>query len=214
MPGGTLFDRLFRRKFWWVGQGAQPWRLLQKPNTRPLALVAADFTLHANDSGKTFFVLPGWYGQGRADQNVVWDLKTATQKVRAYYTHLNLSEPAILWAIHFDAAATDETLKLLDSDFLVQGAADESIPILLCGHTHETKIKPLSPKTTAFVCGTTSQANLGNSLDYSSTVNDCQLLEVRVPDDPKQTLTVNVIWFRYDTGKGRFLEVPYQATLT
>lgn len=212
MPGGTLFDHLFQQ-FWWAGQGAQPWRVLQKPGTRPLAVVAADFTLHPNDSGKTFFGLPGWYGQGRVDQSVIHDLRTTTQDVRDYCTGQGLDEPAVLWAIHFDAAATDEALKLLDSDFLVQAAAEERIPVILGGHTHESKIKPLSPTTTAFVCGTTSQANVGSSLDFSATVNDCQLLVIDVPDDREQPLAIEVTWFRYDTGQGRFVQVPYQARL-
>ncbi len=212
MPGGTLFDNLFQN-FWWVGQGFQPWCVLEKPYTRPLAIIAADFTFCANDSGKWFFSIAGWYGQGRVDQNVVWDLKAKTRDVRDNYTDDDLGEPAILWAIHFDAATTDETLKLLDSDFLVQAAAEENIHILLCGHTHESKIKPLSPTTTAFVCGTTSQANIGSSLDYSSTVNDCQLLTINVPDDPNLPLAIEVTWFRYDTGQGRFVQVPYQARL-
>lgn len=214
MPGGTLFDQLFHA-FWQAGQGAQPWRLLQKPYTRPLAIIAADFTLHPNDSGKPVFALPGWYGQGRVDQQIVMDLKTATQDVKEYCTHpdIDIGEPAVIWAIHFDAAATDELLKLLDSDFLVQAAADAHVPALLCGHTHESKIKPLSATTTAFVCGTTSQANIGSAQDYSTTVNDCQLLVIDVQDDPKRAPAIEVTWFRYDSAQGRFLEIPSQARL-
>jgi hypothetical protein len=187
--------------------------LLQKPYTRPLAVVAADFTLKAHDNGKAFFVLPGWYGQGRVDLQVVKDLKAKTQDLRDLCREQNLDEPALLWAIHFDAAATDETLKLLDGDFFTQAAEEEKITAVLCGHTHESKIKPLGAVTTAFVCGTTSQANISNALDYSSTVNDCQLLTVDVPDDPKQRPTIKVTWFRYDGSQGRFVEIPYEARL-
>jgi hypothetical protein len=104
-----------------------------------------------------------------------------------------------LWAIHFDPCSTDATLQLLHSDRLVQAAKDAGVTTILCGHTHESKVKPLSDTTTIYVCGTTCQAR--RKRDDPPVQNDCQILQIDVDSSTptaQPALEVCVTWYRYD----------------
>jgi predicted phosphodiesterase len=203
LPGGTRFDGVFNAH-WPAGfQGVWAWCV---PNTvRPLVLVGADFALGRRDLGRSHYWLPGWLGQGRAigrhNRVTLTQLQSATQKVRAHFRTAR-GEPVVLWAVHFDVFSPDESLQLLDSASLVRAARAEGVPIVLAGHTHETKIKPVAsppaamaagapfPAALVVVCGTTAQAGAAQG-------NDFQVLTLDVPDDPAGKITLSVDWYRY-----------------
>ncbi len=212
--GGTRFNTIFNA-YWSVGQGAQPWRIIQKVGQRPLALAAADLTLERGDDGKRVFFLPGYFGQGR----VRTDARSPLQSLRGVTTRLRdecrykygSAHPVLIWAIHFDPSATDELLKLLDSDYFIHAAAEDGVAAVLCGHTHDAKVKPLSEVTTAYVCGTTSQACTSSTRDHSTTVHDCQMVTVDAPEASTEAPDVEVTWYRYHVVQGKFLELPRHA---
>lgn len=212
LPGGTAFDRFFNAH--WPGgfQGVSAWCL--PIAARNLVVVGADFALGRRDLGKRHYWLPGWLGQGRVtgphNQGTLAQLQTATQNLRAQLRTAS-GDPVILWAIHFDVFSPDESLQLLDSASLVRAARDENVPVLLAGHTHETKIKPVAslastmmlgasaPAAAVLVCGTTAQAG-------ASQGNDFQVLTLDVPDGPAGPLTLSVDWYRYSRLR-RFVRV-------
>jgi hypothetical protein len=101
-----------------------------------------------------------------------------------------------VWAIHFDPFSTDPTLQLLDSDLLVEASEAAGVDVILCGHSHETKIKPLNRRTTVCACGTTSQAG--------APFNDCQVLQFVTDDIHFGPPEISVLWLRYDVALGRF----------
>lgn len=234
-PGSGDFDAVFNdlarpRQFWKVQQGAQIWQLMKKPGGRPLALIAADLTLHPLDLGQVHFA--GWLGQGRAYPNVVADLEQKTQDVidacrqaahdrpgEEYWEH-----PAIIWAIHFDVTTAAHTLKLLDADNLIQALKRRSIPALLCGHTHESLLMPVTWTTNALIAGSATQGATLNRFDPAETANDIQLLQVDVPDSTVDPLKIEVTWFRYrpftstaastaSLPKGRFIPIASKVSI-
>jgi hypothetical protein len=185
-PGGRRFDTVFcppgGLQFWCAGQGvAHGIALLRSPWV--LHVVKADFTLRRYDGGKPFYWLPGWLGQGRVKQSVLDLLTAATTQARDEYANQGWS-PITLWAIHFDPFTTDATLSLLESEKLAQAAKDLNVPAILCGHTHESKLKPLSDATCVFACGTTAQAD--------SPQWDCQAIEVDADDAGNRPPTIRV----------------------
>jgi hypothetical protein len=169
----------------------------------------ADFTLRGHDRGLRFYGLPGWLGQGRVRRATLWGrpglkgLVDETKQWHDFYRQEGLI-PVLIWAIHFDPFTTDGTLQLLGSDLLVQAAQDAGVTAILCGHTHESKIKPLSATTTVYACGSTAQAG--------SPQNDCQVLEVDVPEDGSAGPSVRVTWFRYDNASGQFRRLMAGST--
>jgi 3',5'-cyclic AMP phosphodiesterase CpdA len=206
-PGGTEFDTIFNdtarpRQFWVARQGAQKWQVLKKPGGRPLALLAADFTLASTDLGEIRY--GGWFGQGRAYQKIVLDLEKATtdlvsdcQQWGRKVGDRTWEDPAILWVIHFDPTSTSRTLHLLDAGNLIQAATRLKIPALLGGHTHESLVRPLTLTTNALVAGTVCQGQALNRFDPAEAANDFQILRIEVPDRPAEPLAIDVTWYRY-----------------
>ncbi len=216
LPGGKQFDRVFcpgamrGQPYWCQGQGYGQALTGAVAGKARLNVLKADFSLRSRDRGKRHYGLPGWLGQGRVLKSILFGkpggprgLVAETQMWRDYFIQqLNLT-PVNIWAIHFDPFSTDELLKLLDSDLLVGAAKAAGVTAILCGHTHESKVKPLSDTTTVFACGTTTSAH--------SAQNDFQILEIEVPDGGKALPTFRVTWYRYDTPLGRFVRL---ATVT
>jgi hypothetical protein len=198
-PGGTVFDQVFcagpAPRLWHQGRRVAHGLVLQQGNSI-LHILKADFTLRHGDHGQKFYMLPGWFGQGRVEQPILDQLVDATEQARNYYR--NLGSLTTLWAIHFDPFTTDETLKLLDSELLAQAAQKLRIPAILCGHTHETKLKALSDATFVFVCGTAAQVG--------SPHWDCQVIEITTDDYGQVPPTFRVQWYRYQQGKLKFLQ--------
>lgn len=190
--GGRVFDQVFDPKkgmsFWSAKQGVAHGVSICR-GASVLHIVKADFTLHRGDSGKWFYMLPGWLGQGRVEQTVLDDLVAATKHARCQFTDEGC-HPVTLWVIHFDPFATDQVLLLLESAKLAKAAQELNVVAILCGHTHETKLKPVSDKTVVYVCGTTAQAG--------SPQWDCQSIEVVTDDNGTLPATIHVDWYRYD----------------
>ncbi len=218
LPGGTAFDKPFNAHWPARFQGVWAWWV---PNAvRNLVVVGADFALGRRDPGKRDYWLPGGLGQGRVtgphNQATLAQLKNATQALHAQCRTANL-DPAILWTIHFDVFSPDESLQLLDSARLVQAAREEKVPILLAGHTHETKIKPVAspagvlaagvsaPAACELVCGTTTQAGALQG-------NDFQVLTLDVPDAADGSITVTVDWYRYSRLR-RFVRIRSECRI-
>jgi hypothetical protein len=198
-PGSQVFDRVFcphlGTRFWCAGQGVAHGVSILRANS-VLHIVKADFTLRRGDGGKRFYWLPGWLGQGRVDQTVLDQLVDATKQVRDDYEKQGW-KPITLWAIHFDPSTTDQTLLLLEWEKLAQAARDLKVMGILCGHTHESKIKPLSDSTFVYACGTTAQAG--------SPQWDCQAIEVLTDDSGVSPPTIRVNWYRHDNGQFSFI---------
>jgi len=199
-PGGSVFDQVFPSPYWFSGQSTKNGIAIRRGSI-VLHVVKADFTLRTRDSGKAFYYLPGWLGQGRVRHSVLNSLVDRTQRVCKHIRNQGY-EPFTIWAIHFDPYSTDSTLSLLNSDRLANAAKKAQVTTVLCGHTHESKIKPLSDMTTVYACGTTCQSN--------SEQNDCQVLEIEAPENTHSYLhvrrhKVHVTWYRYDGQHFRIL---------
>jgi 3',5'-cyclic AMP phosphodiesterase CpdA len=201
-PGGNVFDRVFCPlggvQLWSAGQGVAPGVAIYR-GSWVAHLVKADFSLHRRDGGKPFYWLPGWFGQGRVLQTVLDQLIKATKRARDDITQNHL-KPVTLWAIHFDPSSTDRALELLDSRLLAQQAAELDVKAILCGHTHETKVKPLSPKTLVYACGTVAQAG--------SPQWDFQIIEITTDDHGHTPPKISVRWYRFDKGVFSLLSGP------
>ena len=198
-PGGVVFDGVFcpknGRQFWRAGQGIERGVALQK-GTAVVHIVKADFTLHRGDHGRPFFWLPGWFGQGRVRQTVLDELVDVSKRLR-HDIEQDGYIPITLWAIHFDPTTTDQTLILLEWERLAEAAKTVPVTAILCGHTHETKVKAIASGTSVFACGTTAQA--------ASPFWDCQIIELETADLGGALVAVRVHWYRYDRGQFRFL---------
>lgn len=207
-PGGSVFDDVFcptkGPQLWCAGQGVAPGTAIRKGST-VVHIIKADFSLRRGDHGRpSYRLVPGWLGQGRVNQVVLDELVSVTDNVRDQITRRGWV-PITLWAIHFDPTSSDPTLALLDSKLFGDAADTADVSAVLCGHTHETKIKPLSSRATALVCGTTSQAR--SSL-AALTFWDCQVIELECSDDDGTLDSIRVQWYRYERGQFRLIGAP------
>jgi 3',5'-cyclic AMP phosphodiesterase CpdA len=218
LPGGTTFDTVFcpgpnqGSQYWCAKQGFS-FRGGTKAGNAAVLTWTIDFSLHDKDQGKLHYGLPGWLGQGRVLREILYgpngtaaapdpgSLVDDTQSWRQHAIDRDLA-PVVIWAMHFDPFSTDGLLQFLDSDLLVEATSKAGVSAILCGHTHESKIKALSSKTAVFACGSTTAA--------AEAHNDFQVLEIDVPDDGPQDPTFRATWYRYDSpplGTGTFLKV-------
>jgi predicted phosphodiesterase len=194
-PGGRFFDRVFcpnaGLRFWCARQGVSHGVAIRRGNW-VVHVVKADFTLHRGDGGQRFYWLPGWFGQGRVDQTTLDQLVAATNRARNDIEQRHW-KPVTLWAIHFDPLTMDQKLLLLESEKLVHAATNLKVTAVLCGHTHESNLKPLAQTTFVYACGTTAQA-------YSPHW-DCQAIEVETDDGGTSPPQVRIQWYRYGNGQ-------------
>lgn len=195
-PGGIVFDSVFAN-FWSVGQSAQALCYISR-GSRTLLVLGADFSLRRGDKGERFWCIAGRYGQGKVYDDPIKELRSLTHLWRQHFANSGDDRnAAILWAVHFDPFTTDATLQLLESGELARAAADDGIRAILCGHTHESKVKPLSQKTAVYACGSTTQS-------HSPQGNDCQIIQIELADDPtRDPDTIRVTWYRYDSADPR-----------
>ncbi len=218
LPGATVFDSVFcpgagiGRPYWCEKQGfaffGGP-----KAGKATILIWTIDFSLPSADRGKRHYGLPGWLGQGRVSRKILYGPNgTAAALTPASLVGQTLSwrqhaieqglTPVVIWAMHFDPFSTDGLLQLLDSDLLIEATGQASVSAILCGHTHESKVKPLSLTTAVFACGSTAASGEPH--------NDFQVLEIDVPDTGPQIPTFRVMWFRYESpplGAGVFRKV-------
>jgi hypothetical protein len=214
-PGGTAFDAVFGAH--WRGGFHGVWAWCVPNVVRNLVIVGADFALGRRDFGRFHYSLPGWLGQGRVNAKTLQDLVNATRKLRLAQASGTGCAPLILWAVHFDPFASDGSLQLLESGKLVEAAQAEHVPIILAGHTHETKVKPTAKMTgilppagtaraiMAITCGTTAQAG-------ASQGNDFQVLTFTVPDDGGGATTLSIEVYRYH-GLRRFVHIKSDVSV-
>ncbi len=215
LPGGRVFDTVFCPG---PGQGNPYWCQRQgfafaggpTRGKASLLIWTIDFSLRSTDRGRRHYGLPGWLGQGRVQRKILYGAKgTPTAPTPASLVGQTLSSrqhavgqgltPVVIWAIHFDPFSTDGLVQLLDSDLLIDATRQAGVSAILCGHTHESKVKPLSATTAVFACGTTSASGEPH--------NDFQVLEIEVPDAGPPDPTFRVTWYRYESpplGTGLF----------
>jgi DNA repair exonuclease SbcCD nuclease subunit len=132
-PGGTEFDRVFR-SHWPASPAKVKRRVLQDLITGTnLGLVGADFCLLTGADAS----YPSLYyrcGQGKAYKQVISAMKAETQALRSAYEDIGIT-----WVVHFPPCAIDggdPALELLDREFVLDAARDESIRLILAGHLH------------------------------------------------------------------------------
>ena len=200
-PGGTEFDKLFRaapRHYWRHKQGFALVHTLKRGNAM-VQIWAMDFTLRRGDPGVMHYFHPGKYGQGRVQRDILYGAKGSPAKPDAtslvqqsiderVKAKKNKRELVTIWAMHFDPTSTDPDLQLLDSRELIEATERAGVSAILCGHTHESKVKALTSTTTVFACGSTAQAN--------NEQNDFQVLGIDVPGAGGPA-TFRVTWYRY-----------------
>lgn len=157
-PGGQGFEVVFDRdwsllseqpglKVHGVGGGG---RALSDPDsvrffqftkgTERLLIFCADFTLRApHDS--CYQSNFGYMGQGRVYLDTVGLLKDLTMVARMCTRPKN----AVIWLIHFPPEDTDQqcatcnNLSLLDSEYLIEAAAECQVDLFLAGHIHKQR---------------------------------------------------------------------------
>ena len=205
-PGHVVFDGIF--PLWYVGQGAQElFRRTRQGMT--LVLLGADFTLRPGDLGgvgPTTFV-SAWtslfsiwhYGRGRVYDGTLQALRTLTQKVRQ-----ECQPCVVLWVVHFEPESTKAGLELLDDQLLVQAATEEQVPAIFCGHTHQSRLRPLAGgASTAYVCGTTTQFYV-----QPPDTNAVHMLQIDVPDDSPAQPVITCQRYAYDPIRKGFVIDP------
>jgi len=211
-PGATDFDIVFRttavqRGYWDIGQG---WDRVGGRVRQGMALRvwAIDFTLRPWDYGKRNYLLPGWLGQGRVLADVLYGNPggpgkpapgSLVDEAQRWAKAMRAKEltPVAVWAIHFDPFGSNPLLELLDSGLLAEATREANVVAVLCGHTHETKVKPLTDKTVVLACGATTAA--------AEPCNDFQVIEIDPPSDPavNPRPVFRVTVYRYDGPAGQ-----------
>jgi hypothetical protein len=155
LPGGREFDSRFGRA-WSSGQGAQPLGRIEKQGIG-LLLVGADFSLRRLLDSEALRL--GWCGQGRAYRDIVKSLKRISMEHRRDCENRNVI-PEVVWVLHYPPEHPTETrsLKLAESNFLVDSALHCGVQTILSGHTHQAVQYDLrGGRSRVFCAGTASQ---------------------------------------------------------
>ncbi len=144
---------------------------------RHVVVIGADLTLQSFLASRPNRANSGWFGQGRLYPDVLTDLIQMTRTEQKASVSAGDPMPLIVWAVHFDPFTASGDLELIGSRNLVHAADKCGVSIVLGGHSHEPKIKPLSRFCNAYICGSTMQ-------DQNQHGNFFQILEIQVPEDP------------------------------
>jgi hypothetical protein len=203
-PGDATFDAVFGAA-WGARQGVQElWR--GSKDGVSLVLLGADFTLRPGDlgDGGSVWFGPSWpgllsvwhYGRGRVYDEPLQALQALTRKARK-----ESSSCVVLWVVHFEPDSGRRELELLDDHRLVQAAAEEHVPIILCGHTHHSRVRPLAGGVSAaYVCGTTTQYYV-----RPPDTNALHILEIDTTENPAAPPAVNCFRYAYNPVRKTFL---------
>lgn len=188
-PGGnTRFDDLFGN-YWRAGRGAQVLWAGQRDGAH-LALVGADFCLAAGDNAG--LAVYGHFGRGHVTEEVTDPLVALTQEVRQQHPH-----GVILWVIHFEPDAAENTLALYDPDGLLGEAVAQARPdAILCGHTHLASTEKQFANARVFVSGTTTQW-------YAPYGNYLQVVEANIDPADGTSPQLRFIPFQYGQRDGQ-----------
>jgi 3',5'-cyclic AMP phosphodiesterase CpdA len=166
IPGWTNFHKVFH-KHW--GSNVKINSL--KSDNFCVGIIAADFGLRsARDS--TLPQLVNMYAQGKVYQDTLDELVSATNSY--IDDHIEESEVAIIWALHFPPLAPNlpPYMELLDSANLISAANQTGVMLILSGHTHYP-FELSSPRTDFQMLGA------GSATQFDSSVgNHCQVITV------------------------------------
>jgi 3',5'-cyclic AMP phosphodiesterase CpdA len=135
-PNCRTFDLLFQDH--WARSDPQiSTAILNRPDTEPLAVLAADFALRA-EGDAAFPTRWMRYGQGYAYEDVLEKMVKKTSELRTRFSGIG-----IVWAIHFPP--TNECRgfcgyqELRYHSRVVEAAGSSGVKLILAGHIHEKK---------------------------------------------------------------------------
>lgn len=215
-PGSPGFERHFGthwdfdRGDTYVIGGSDPrvrmLSLVQDDDSTALVIGLADFALGLFYDAELPF---GYVGQGKAHVAVAHELARCTRIALREAREAGFRAAAI-WAVHFppNFPNVDDRLRLLDSEILLDAAADCGVRAFIAGHTHQqlmyealaTRQKGEKAISIPVHCsGATT--GLGPDATFSFSV-----LDVAVSGDDAAQLRVE--HHRYDSAAGVFALVP------
>jgi 3',5'-cyclic AMP phosphodiesterase CpdA len=165
-PGGRNFHSLFH-KHW--GSDVKVNSLSN--DAFSVGIIAADFSLRTARHSK----LPqtvNMYSQGKVYQDTLDDLVSATNSY--INAHIEESEVAIIWALHFPPLAPNlpSYMELLDSANLIAAANQTGVLFIISGHTHYP-FELSSPREGFQLLGAGSVTQFDSSVG-----NHCQVITV------------------------------------
>jgi 3',5'-cyclic AMP phosphodiesterase CpdA len=166
-PGGKNFHRLFH-KHW--GSDVKV-NSLANDNFN-VGIISADFSLRTARDSKLLLRPVNMYSQGKVYQDTLDDLVNATHSY--INAHIEESEVAIIWALHFPPLAPNlpSYMELLDSANLISAANQTGVLFIISGHTHYP-FELSSPRESFQMLG------VGSATQFDSPVgNHCQVITV------------------------------------
>jgi 3',5'-cyclic AMP phosphodiesterase CpdA len=185
-PGGTAFDGTFGA-YWHKGLGGVQSFLRNKDDTT-LAVIAADFCLQ-HVYGATDYL-----GQGCAYEDVVTALVEETDIIRIANPNVG-----IVWISHFPPLLDiDHSLKLLETERLLNAARDNGIRYVIAGHLHRNQFNTYAD-INVICTGTASCTGAGELHGYW-----IQQFDVGV--EPAGDVSVTLTKYRYKHVEGAFIE--------
>jgi len=180
LPGNKSFNREFQA-YWPLGKKVTT-LLVLRGSSEQLALIAADLSLvrFRDAQGLRFEYL----GRGKAYKRLVDNLvRETTMQRQAYGNQLG-----VVWLIHFPPCfpSISSTLRLLDEQMLLAGAASAGVTDLFLGHTHEMN---------SYHVGALHMHCAGTATQYvSSSGNSIHVREVTVSGSHTQVQSTDLRW--------------------
>lgn len=174
---------------------------LEKDNAA-LAIIAADFSLDSSHASTGGFA---YIGQGRVISDALTELKVSTRLLQQLYDQTN-TKLFIIWAVHFPPLFPNciPELDLLNSQELVDAASDQSVSLILSGHTHCTlhytivqNNRPIKVQCAGPSCGLSSHLDFGLSV-------------IEVDFTTHGGFAANTTYFKWDGS--RFTATPLSST--
>jgi hypothetical protein len=153
-----------------------------------LVLLGVDLSLRRHDMGSSVM---GFLGQGRAYPKRLAALSALTRQARSRFPGC-----AVLWVMHFEPAAVDPFLGLLDERHLIAALQQDPTDAIFCGHTHQSNYARAFAGVPVFVCGTTTQ-------HASAHGNTLHVLDVNVQSRSAPQFACRS--YRYDPAVGQFV---------